>query len=99
MRSTSLHVVKHIPQRTCVACRQVKDKRELVRLVRISDKTVEVDINGKKAGRGAYLCRTQECWEAGIKDDRLAHSLRTTLTQDNREQLLKFGRDFLQGVS
>jgi len=79
-----------------VACRQVKAKRELIRLVRISDESVEVDIGGKKAGRGAYLCPAWECWEIGLKGGRLEHTLRTTLTQDNREQLIKYGKDFLK---
>ena len=81
--------VKHIPQRTCVACRKVRTKRELIRLVRVSDGSVEVDTGGKKAGRGAYLCGVRECWEIGLKGDRLEHVLRTTLTQDNREQLIR----------
>ncbi len=79
-----------------MACRKVKAKRELSRLVRISDGSVEVDTGGKKAGRGAYLCRARECWEIGLKGGRLEHSLRTTLTQDNREQLIRFGKDFLE---
>jgi predicted RNA-binding protein YlxR (DUF448 family) len=86
---------KHIPQRTCVACRKVSPKRELIRLVRISDGSVEVDTSGKKAGRGAYLCRAQECWELGLKGGRLEYTLRTTLTQDNREQLIKHGEALL----
>lgn len=80
-----------------MACRKARAKRELVRLVRIADGTVEVDTSGKKAGRGAYLCPTQECWEAGLKSSRLEHTLRTTLTQDNREQLRQYGKS-LAGV-
>ena len=82
--------VRHIPQRTCVACRQVKAKRELIRLVRTADGSIEVDTVGKMAGRGAYLCRSRDCWEAGLGGRRLEHSLKTTITQDNREQLIKF---------
>ncbi len=77
-----------------MACRKVKTKWELIRLVRISDRSVEVDIGGKRAGRGAYLCPAQECWETVLKGGRLERSLRTTLTQDNREQLIRFGKDF-----
>ena len=80
-----------------MACRKVKAKRELVRLVRIADGNVEVDTSGKKAGRGAYLCPARECWEAGLKSSRLEHTLRTTLTQDNREQLIQYGKS-LAGV-
>lgn len=72
-----------------MVCRKVRPKRELIRLVRISDGEVEVDTSGKKAGRGAYLCPVEECWEIGLKGGRLEHALRTTLTQDNREQLIK----------
>ena len=88
-------IKKHIPQRTCLACRKVNAKRELIRLVRISNGSVEVDTSGKKPGRGVYLCRTRECWETGLKGGRLEHALQTTLTQDNREQLLKHGETIL----
>ena len=90
------HLVKHIPQRTCVACRQIKAKQELVRLVRASDNKVEVDLGGKKAGRGAYLCRAKRCWEAGLKSNQLEYTLRTTISQDNREYLIRFGEDLLK---
>ena len=92
-------LAKHIPQRTCIACRRVRDKRELIRLVRIFDGSVEVDTSGKRAGRGAYLCRAQECWETGLKGGRLEYVLRTSLTTDNREQLIRYGKDFLEGVN
>ena len=71
-------------------------EQELFRLVRTSGESVEVDIGGKKAGRGVYLCLAQECWEIGLKGGRLEHSLRTTLTQDNREQLIRFGKDLFK---
>jgi len=61
--------------------------------VRISNGSVEVDTSGKKAGRGAYLCQTPECWETGLKSGRLEYTLRITLTQENREQLIKYGKD------
>lgn len=95
-RNISPHSVKHVPQRTCLACRQVKAKRELIRLVRISSGNVEVDTKGKKAGRGAYLCQAQDCWETGIKGGRLEYSLKTKLTQDKREQLIRLGKAFLK---
>ena len=95
-KNISPHSVKHIPQRTCVACRETKAKRELIRLVHISNESVEVDTSGKKAGRGAYLCPTPECWEMGLKGGQLERSLRTKLTQDNRERLIRFGKDFLK---
>lgn len=82
--------VRRIPQRTCVACRQVKAKRELIRLVRTADGSIEVDTVVKMAGRGAYLCRSRDCWETGLGGGRLEHSLKTKITRENREQLIKF---------
>ena len=86
---------KHIPQRTCVACRKVKDKKDLIRVVRIADKGVEVDIKGKTPGRGAYICRTKECWQVGCEGGRLEHTLKTSLTRENREKLIKIGEALL----
>ena len=97
-RITSSHTMKakHIPQRTCVACRTVKAKRELIRVVRTPSGNVEIDSGGRKAGRGAYLCRDQECWETGLKDNRLEHTLRTSLTKENHEQLMKYVEGLLK---
>jgi len=82
---------KHIPQRTCIACRQARDKRDLVRLVRTDSGAVEVDLSVKKPGRGAYLCPKKDCWEMGLKGNRLEHVLRTKLGVDNRQNLMDFG--------
>lgn len=91
--------VKRMPQRTCVACRRIRPKRELVRLVRLADGTVGVDISGKTAGRGAYLCRDHDCWEMGLKDGRLEHVLRTSITGENRDQLSDFGQSIWRSTS
>ena len=69
---------KHVPQRTCVGCREVLPKRSLVRIVR-SPEGVKVDLTGKMAGRGAYLHDKPSCWEKGIKGA-LEKALRTELT-------------------
>jgi predicted RNA-binding protein YlxR (DUF448 family) len=72
----------------------VSTKGELVRIVRVADGRVEVDTTGKKTGRGAYLCREQECWQLGLKGNRLEHALRGKLTQENREQLIGYSENF-----
>lgn len=77
----------------------MRPKREMLRLVRVADGRVEVDPTGKKPGRGAYLCGSSACWEAGLKKGRLEHVLRTTLTGGDREELARRGRDLVQGVS
>jgi len=80
--------VKHVPQRTCVGCREVLPKRTLIRIVRTAD-GVQVDPTGKLAGRGAYLHDRYECWERGLKGA-LAHALKTTLTPEARLMLEDF---------
>jgi len=81
---------RHIPQRTCIACRQVKAKRELVRVVHTQDGTVEIDPQGKMSGRGAYLCKRGECWEAGLKGNRLEYALRAKIAPQNRARLAEY---------
>ncbi|HIE16806.1 MAG TPA: YlxR family protein [Dehalococcoidia bacterium] len=82
---------RHIPERSCVACRGKRPKRALVRLV-CSGGAVKVDLNGRKVGRGAYLCPLRECWESGLKGNRLEHALRIKLSAEDRQVLLEFGR-------
>ena len=82
---------KHIPQRTCVACRSTDAKRTLIRLVRTPEGAVAVDPTGKRAGRGAYLCARVRCWERGINEKTLVRALRLDgLTEENRADLLRY---------
>lgn len=81
---------KHVPLRTCIACRQESGKRELVRVVRTPSAGVQVDATGKLAGRGAYLCRTRACWEQALLGQRLAAALKTTLNADEVAALRAF---------
>ena len=78
---------KHLPQRTCISCRQIKEKKALIRLVRAENGVIEVDISGKKPGRGAYLCPNKVCWELALKKNRLEYALRTKLSNGNRQIL------------
>src|SRR5438552_235373 len=82
---------KHVPQRTCVACRQVNAKRGLVRIVRTPQGTVEIDETGKKSGRGAYLCRARECWELALKKKALEYALKTAISLEDKATLQAYG--------
>jgi predicted RNA-binding protein YlxR (DUF448 family) len=84
---------RHVPQRTCVACRRTGDQRTFVRLVRTLDGAVQVDEPGKAPGRGAYLCRTTACWERGAKGS-LANALRANINATSRDALLAYGARF-----
>lgn len=79
-----------MPERTCVACRQVRPKRELLRVVHSPADRIEVDPTGKKAGRGAYLCRMRTCWELALKRHSLEQALKTSLSPEDREALTQF---------
>ncbi|TDA68922.1 MAG: YlxR family protein [Clostridia bacterium] len=84
---------KRIPQRMCIGCRARKEKQELVRVVRSPDEAgIFVDLGGKKPGRGAYLCPSQECLKRAIKSRALERALKVPvsdeLIEDLRRQLL-----------
>ena len=83
---------KYVPQRTCIACRQVRPKRDLVRIVRDADNKVGVDPAGKMSGRGMYLCNTQSCWEKGLKRNRLEYALKTQIAPEDRQALLEYSK-------
>jgi len=80
--------VKHIPQRTCVGCREVLSKRNLIRVVR-GPAGVAIDSTGKSSGRGAYVHDKRSCWEKALKGA-LVHALKTELTEQDRGVLTQF---------
>ena len=64
-------VNKKKPERTCIACNEQKEKQELLRIVKSKEGIIEVDETGKKNGRGAYICKREECLEKIIKSKKL----------------------------
>jgi hypothetical protein len=64
-------VNKKKPTRTCMACNNQKEKNELLRVVKSKEGIIEVDLTGKKNGRGAYICKSEECLNKIIKSKRL----------------------------
>jgi hypothetical protein len=84
---------KRIPQRTCVACRTVRPKRELVRIVRTPEGHVDVDETGKQNGRGAYLCPQVSCWERAVSKGQLNRALRANLSEETRARLREYAAD------
>ncbi|HHZ19281.1 MAG TPA: YlxR family protein [Firmicutes bacterium] len=79
--------VKKVPQRTCIGCRSVRGKKELLRIVRTPEGQVLFDPTGKKSGRGTYICPSVDCLEKALKGDCLAKNLEVTITQEMKEQL------------
>ena len=78
---------KHIPQRTCVACRRTGPKRELLRVVRRPDGTIAADPSGKAAGRGAYIGPSRECLTLALQRKALERALGAPLSDADRAAL------------
>ena len=74
--------VKKIPQRQCVGCREMKDKKSLLRVVKSPEGAVSLDFSGKKNGRGAYICPDPECLKKAIRSKALDRSLETAIPQE-----------------
>jgi hypothetical protein len=79
--------MRHIPQRSCIACRQVRGKSELLRIVRTPPGAVEVDRTGKLAGRGAYVCRDESCIAQAIKQKKLGRALGVAVDQSIMDEV------------
>ena len=78
-----------IPQRQCMGCRERKNKRELIRVVRTPEGEVKLDFGGKMNGRGAYLCPDPECLKKAQKARALERSLEVQIPQEVYDRLVK----------
>ena len=79
---------KKIPMRQCVGCREMKAKKELVRVVRSPEGEISLDFRGKAPGRGAYVCPQAECLRRAIKSRALERGLDCQIPQEIYDQLL-----------
>ena len=70
---------RKIPLRKCIGCGEMKDKRTLVRIVRNKEGEISVDLKGKKPGRGAYICKSVDCFEKARKAHRLERAFSTQI--------------------
>ena len=80
---------KKIPQRQCMGCRERKAKRELIRVVRMTDGNVSLDFSGKLNGRGAYICPQSECLAKARKARSLERSLEVPIPEEVYDRLEK----------
>ena len=91
---------RKIPLRMCVGCREMKPKKELIRAVRSPEGEVTLDTTGKKAGRGAYVCRNAECLKRALKQRQLDRALETHLDDAVNVQLTETMQQILaQGAA
>ena len=87
---------KKIPQRQCMGCRERKEKRELIRVVRAPDGSVSLDFRGKAPGRGAYICPDMACLKKALRSKALDRSLEVTIPEEiyaRLEQEMEEGTD------
>lgn len=80
---------RKIPLRKCVACQQMMPKKELIRIVRTPAEEVQIDLTGKKAGRGAYVCGTASCFQLAKKAKALDRALKQQVGEHIYDQLEK----------
>jgi len=81
---------KHVPLRTCIVCQRKRPKRELIRIVRTPEGTIAVDVKGKQAGRGTYLCPNRGCSDAAIQRGALGRALQVSTTVEEMATLRAF---------
>ncbi len=78
---------KKIPMRQCLGCREMKPKRELVRVVRTPEGEIHIDRKGKMSGRGAYLCHSAQCFLRAVKTKAISRALETEIPQEIYDRL------------
>lgn len=81
-RRLKVNKPRKIPLRICIGCQQKKSKKELVRIVRSPQGEVALDLTGKKAGRGAYICPQSSCFKKALKGKRLEKNLDNPVSAD-----------------
>ena len=82
-------MAKKIPMRQCVGCGEMKNKKEMMRVLKPAEGPVVLDMTGKKNGRGAYLCMTRECLQRARKSKGLERSFKMTIPDELYENLEK----------
>jgi predicted RNA-binding protein YlxR (DUF448 family) len=82
---------RHVPDRTCIGCRRIKPQDEMIRITGNENEGVAIAPSGRRQGRSAYLCKSRDCWEKGLKKDRLDLSLKMNISKEAKAELSRFG--------
>lgn len=80
-------VAKKVPMRQCTGCREMKNKREMIRVIRTAENEICIDATGRKNGRGAYICPNMDCLKMAMKNRGLERSLKTAIPESVYQQL------------
>ena len=79
--------VRKVPMRQCIGCQEMKNKKAMIRVIKTAEEEILLDATGKKNGRGAYLCRSMECFEKAVKSKGLERSLKIKIPKEVYESL------------
>ena len=79
--------VRKVPMRQCIGCQEMKNKKEMIRVIKTAEEEILLDATGKKNGRGAYLCRSMECFEKAVKSKGLERSLKIKIPKEVYDSL------------
>jgi len=79
--------VRKVPMRQCIGCQEMKNKKEMIRVIKTAEEEILLDATGKKNGRGAYLCKSMECFEKAVKSKGLERSLKIKIPKEIYESL------------
>ncbi|MDE7287507.1 MAG: YlxR family protein, partial [Lachnospiraceae bacterium] len=82
-------MTKKIPMRQCVGCGEMKNKKEMMRVLKTPENEIVLDVTGKKNGRGAYLCKTAECLKNAHKNKGLERSFKMSIPNEVYDNLEK----------
>ena len=93
--------IKKVPLRKCIGCNEMKNKKEMMRVLKTPEGEIVLDVTGRKNGRGAYLCFSKECLQKAIKNKGLERSLKMQIPQEefSTEKAVKTGKAWLVIVS
>lgn len=80
---------RKIPMRQCVGCREMKSKKEMIRVIKTPEDAIMIDATGRKNGRGAYICPSRDCLAKAIKSKGLERSFKMSIPTDVYDQLTK----------
>lgn len=80
---------KKIPMRQCTGCREMKPKKELIRVVRSPEGEIAIDFKGKMPGRGAYICPCETCLKKAVKSKALERAFSTAIPEEVYENLYR----------
>ncbi len=80
---------KKIPTRKCVGCGEMRDKKEMIRVIKTPEGAICLDVTGRANGRGAYICNSAECLKKAVKNRGLEKSLKAQIPGDILEQMNK----------